>query len=123
MSDSFYRSDAQAKVGARAVYGVDLQAPHMLVARAVRSTVPCGRIESLDVSAAEAIPGVVVITAADLPVPRYGMVIKDQPPLAGDRVRFSGEPLAAVAAPDEATLARAVAAVVVDITPEQGVYD
>lgn len=123
MSDPFFRSDAQAKVTARAVYGVDLQAPHMLVARVVRSDVPCGSIKRIDVSGAEAIPGVFVITADDLPVPRYGMVIKDQPPLASQRVRFSGEPLAAVAAPDEETLARAVAAVVVDIEPEVGVYD
>lgn len=123
MAEAFYRSDAQAKVAARAVYGVDLEAPRMLVARVVRSSVPCGRIKRLDVSRAAEMPGVSVITAADLPVPRYGMVIKDQPPLASEVVRFSGEPLAVVAAPDETTLARAVAAVVVDIEPELGVYD
>lgn len=123
MADPFYRSDAEAKVRARAVYGVDLEAPRMLVARVVRSSVPCGRIKRLDVSGAAQMPDVTVITAADLPVAKYGMVIKDQPPLASDVVRFSGEPLAVVAARNEETLARAVAAVVVDIEPEPGLFD
>ena len=85
MGEAFYRSDARAKVAGRAVYGVDLEVPRMLVGRVVRSTVPSGRITRLDVSRAAAIPGVTVITAADLPVARYGMVIKDQPPLAERR--------------------------------------
>ena len=124
MGEPFYRSDARAKVAGRAVYGVDLEAPRMLVGRVVRSTVPRGRItRSRRLRAPTAIPGVTVITAADLPVARYGMVIKDQPPLASDVVRFSGEPLAAVAGPDEETVARAVAAVVVRIEPEPGVFD
>lgn len=123
MGEPFFRSDAEAKVLGRAIYGVDLEAPRMLVGRVVRTEVPCGHVRVLDVSQAEAIPGVTVITAADLPVPRYGMVIKDQPPLAGEEVRFSGEPLAAVAAPDEGTLARAVAAIRVEIEPVPGVFD
>lgn len=123
MGEPFYRSDAQAKVTARAVYGVDLEAPRMLLARVVRSDVPRGRIRRLDVTGAAAMPGVVVITADDLPVPLYGMVVRDQPPLADRVVRFSGEPLAVVAAPDERTLAQAVAAVIVDIEAEQGVFD
>jgi CO/xanthine dehydrogenase Mo-binding subunit len=123
VAEPFYRSDAQPKVAGRAIYGVDLEAPRMLVGRVVRATVPRGRITLLDVSGATAIPGVTVVTAADLPVARYGMVIKDQPPLAADVVRFSGEPLAAVAGPDEESVARAVAAVVVRIEPESGVFD
>ncbi len=123
MGEAFYRSDARAKVRGLAVYGVDLEAPRMLVGRVVRSDVPCGRIRRLDVSLAVAIPGVTVITADDLPVPRYGMVIKDQPPLAREHVRFSGEPLAAIAAPDEEILARAVAAVRIEIDREPGVFD
>ena len=123
MGEAFYRADAQAKVRGLAVYGVDLEAPRMLVGRVVRSDVPCGRIRGLDVSRAVAIPGVTVITADDLPVPRYGMVIKDQPPLAGQYVRFSGEPLAAIAAPDEETLARAIADVRIEIDREPGVFD
>ncbi|MFS2293464.1 MAG: xanthine dehydrogenase family protein molybdopterin-binding subunit, partial [Actinomadura sp.] len=123
MAEAFYRSDALGKVTGRAVYGVDLSATHMLVGGVVRSRVACGRIRRIDTSAAEAIPGVTVLTAADLPVPLYGMVVNDQPPLASTRVRFFAEPVAAVAAPDPETLARAMAAVVVDVEPEQGVFD
>lgn len=123
MAEPFHRSDAVAKVSGRAIYGVDLQAPHMLVGRVVRAARPCGRVTRLDTSRAEAMPGVTVITARDLPVPRYGMVVKDQPPLAGDLVRFTGEPVAAIAAPDEQTLAEAVASVLIEIEPEPGVFD
>lgn len=123
MAEPFYRADARAKVTGRAVYGVDLSAPHMLVGGLVRSRVPRGTITRLDVSAARKLPGVAVITAEDLPVARYGMVVGDQPPLASRRIRFAAEPIVAVAAPDAATLAAALAAVVVEIEPETGVFD
>lgn len=123
MAESFYRADARGKVTGRAVYGVDLAAPHMLVAGLVRSRVPVGRITRLDVSAARAMYGVTVITAEDVPVERYGMVVNDQPPLAATHVRFAAEPIAAVAAPDAATLAAAIDAVVVEIEPQPGVFD
>jgi CO/xanthine dehydrogenase Mo-binding subunit len=123
MAESFYRSDARSKVSGRAVYGVDLAAPHMLVGGLVRSRVPRGTITRLDVSAARAMPGVTVVTAEDVPVALYGMVVNDQPPLAAKFVRFAAEPIAAVAAPDATTLAAAIAAVVVEIEPEPGVFD
>lgn len=115
MAESFYRADARAKVSGRATYGVDLAAPGMLVGGLVRAGVPSGIVRRVDVSEAVAMPGVVILTAEDLPVPRYGMVINDQPPLAGDRVRFSREAVVAVAAPDEGTLVAAMAAVQLEI--------
>lgn len=123
MAERFHRADARGKVTGRAVYGVDLQAPRMLVGGLVRSRVPAGVLRSVDVSAAEALPGVVVLTADDLPVARYGMVMDDQPPLARDRVRFSGEPIVAVAAPDEDTLVAALEAVQVDVEAVPHVTD
>lgn len=122
-AEPFHRDDVAAKVRARATYGVDLEAPHALVAGLVRSGVPCGRVTRIDTSRAEAMPGVTVVTAADFPVSRYGIVVRDQPPLAADQVLFTGEPLVAVAAPDAGTLAQAIAAVKVDIDEGQGVYD
>lgn len=123
MGESFHRSDVLGKVTGQVVYGVDLHAAHMLVGGVVRAAVPCGRITRVDTSAAEEMPGVTVLTAADLPAPTYGMVIDDQPPLAGQWVRFSAEPIAVVAAPDHRTLRAAIAAVVVDIEPAAGVFD
>ena len=62
-------------------------------------------------------PGVVcVLTAADLADldPYWGHAIRDRPVVAIDRVRFAGEPVAAVAAEDEATAAAALERIVVD---------
>jgi CO/xanthine dehydrogenase Mo-binding subunit len=123
MAEPFHRSDARTKVTGHATYGVDLVAPRMLVGGLMRARVPAGRIERLDVSRAAAMPGVWVVTAADLPVPRYGMVLADQPPLADTHVRFSGEPVAAVAAVDEATLVAALDAVELRVTPTERVDD
>ncbi len=95
----------------------------MLLGGVVRARVPSGRIERIDTAAAEAMPGVVVATAQDLPVPRYGMVVNDQPPLAGEWIRFSGEPVVAVAAPDEETLVAAMDAIEVRIEPLPYVVD
>jgi CO/xanthine dehydrogenase Mo-binding subunit len=123
MAKPFHRSDARVKVAGRAIYGVDLGALRMLVGGLVRSRTPRGKITRLDVSAARDMPGVTVVTAADLPVPRYGMVVNDQTPLASTHVRFAAEPIVAVAAPDLATLATALDAVEVETEPEPGVFD
>lgn len=119
----FHRDDVRGKVSGRAVYGVDLDAPHALVGGLVRSPVPVGRVARLDTSRAEAMPGVSVVTGRDFPVASYGMVVRDQPPLAGDVVRFAAEPLVALAAPDRATLQEAIAAVDVEVVDGAGVYD
>ncbi|MFG2662576.1 xanthine dehydrogenase family protein molybdopterin-binding subunit, partial [Streptomyces sp. NPDC048425] len=88
----------------------DIQVPHMLHAQFVRASVASGRITSLDLSAVREVPGVVAaFTAQDLelkgitaglhrPVEEY--VPTEMPVLAGDRVRFVGEPLAIVIAED-----------------------
>jgi CO/xanthine dehydrogenase Mo-binding subunit len=130
MSEPFHRSDARDKVTGHATYGVDLEAPRMLVGGLVRSKVPSGRIERVDTSAAEAMPGVVIATADDMPLSRFGMVVNDQPPLAGDYVRFHGEPIVAVAAPNEETLVAALDAVDVRVEslpyvvdPEEAIAD
>lgn len=123
MAEPFYRTDARAKVSGRATYGIDLVEPRMLHGGVVRARVPAGRITKVDVEGALALPGVVVATAEDFPVGRYGMVIRDQPPLARDRIRFSGEPVVAVAAPDEATLVAAIDAIEVEVEPDAYVTD
>ena len=70
------------------------------------------RIVSIDTRAAEAMPGVVcVLTARDLAdIDQYwGHAIRDRPVVADGKVRFHGEPVAAVAAESEAQAAAAVA--------------
>lgn len=110
------RVDGVEKVTGAARFAGDLVVPGMLYGRVLRSPVPHARIARLDASVAERMPGVqAVLTGGDLAGtdPFYGHAIKDRPIVALDRVRFAGEPVAAVAATDEATAAEAVLAIVV----------
>jgi xanthine dehydrogenase D subunit len=81
----------------------------------LRSPHPYARIVAIDVSGAYAIDGVTtVITASDVPGKlTYGLIVQDQPVFAaiGDTVRYSGEPIAAVAADHPETCQRALAAI------------
>lgn len=96
--------DAVGKVTGTTPYAFNLKLPQMLAAKVLRSPVPHARITRIDASAAEQLPGVVaVLTALDLgrpggPGPLSGVMKKDQPVVAGDRVRYIGEPVALVAA-------------------------
>jgi CO/xanthine dehydrogenase Mo-binding subunit len=112
--------DALERVTGRVPYTIDIAVPGMLHARLLRSTVPHARIRSIDVSRARAVPGVVaVVTGADIVArgdiqPYYGPVFRDQPVLAIDKVRYVGEPVAAVAAVDLDAAQQAVDAIDVE---------
>ena len=111
------RVDAGEKLRGEAQFVGDIVVPGMLHGKVLRSPVPHARIVSIDTSEAVAMPGVVaVLTGADLTDidPLWGHAIKDRPIVALDRVRFVGEPVAAVAAIDEATAEAAVKAIVVE---------
>ncbi len=104
------RVEAVAKASGRAVYADDMSLPGMLYGKLKRSPIAHGTIERIDVSRARALPGVhAVLTGADLPV-RYGIlpVHQDETALAVDRVRYVGEPVAAVCAETEAIAQRAL---------------
>jgi 4-hydroxybenzoyl-CoA reductase subunit alpha len=97
--------DGIEKVTGRARYTADLFAPEALVGRIYRSPYAHAEIISIDLSAALALPGVVAIITGDACDKPYGIlpVAQNEFPLARDRVRYFGEPVAAVAAVDEAT--------------------
>lgn len=115
MTERFVRADGVAKVSGSGRYAADMALPGMLVAKFVYAGVSHARIRSLDVSAAEAVPGVLaVLTAADVPAIRYSPGIADRTLFATDVVRFEGEVVAAVAATTEAAANRAVAAIEVE---------
>lgn len=104
---SVARMDALEKVTGQARYTFDVQLPGMLYARVVNSTVPHARIKSIDTSLAESAPGVravhvleKLLLAAQLRDP--GDEANEPYPI----VRFTGQPIAAVAA----TTARAAEA-------------
>jgi CO/xanthine dehydrogenase Mo-binding subunit len=108
------RRDAAEKLRGQAQFAGDIVLHRMLHGKVLRSPVPHARIVSIDTRAAEAMPGVVcVLTARDLAdIDQYwGHAIRDRPVVAADKVRFHGEPVAAVAAESEAQAAAAVLAI------------
>ncbi len=99
----FRKVDARAKCVGQTKFADDIVLPRMLFCKILRSHLPHALIKSIDVSKALALPGVfAVITGKDLPIP-YGIlpVSQDEHALCIDKVRFVGDPVAAVAAVDE----------------------
>ena len=97
--------DARAKCIGQTRFADDIVLPRMLFAKLLRSPVPHAIIKHIDVSKASKLPGVAaIITGKDLPIP-YGIlpVSEDEHALCIDKVRFIGDPVAAVAAVDEDT--------------------
>src|SRR6185369_5234049 len=95
--------DARAKCTGQTRFADDIVLPRMLFAKLLRSPVPHALIKNIDISKALALPGVVaIITGKELPIP-YGIlpVSQDEHALCIDKVRFIGDPVAAVAAIDE----------------------
>ena len=99
----FRKVDARAKCTGQTKFADDIFLPRMLYCKILRSHEPHGLIKNIDLSKALALPGVIaIITGKDLPIP-YGIlpVSQDEHALCIDKVRFVGDPVAAVAAIDE----------------------
>ncbi|MDR7468711.1 MAG: molybdopterin-dependent oxidoreductase, partial [Armatimonadota bacterium] len=117
------RVDGLAKATGQTRYADDLDLPRMLYGRLLRSTCAHARIVRLDTSRARALAGVhAVITGRDLPV-KFGIlpVSQDEHALALDKVRFVGDPVAAVAAVDEETAERALELIDVEYEPLEAI--
>ncbi len=94
--------DAYGKVTGRALYADDIMLPRMVYGRLLRSPHPHARILSIDTRKALELPGVLaVLTGEDLPQ-KFGILpsSQDEYALAIDKVRYVGDPVAAVAALD-----------------------
>ena len=102
--------DGVEKVTGRAAYTADLDHADALVGRIFRSPVSHGEIVRLDVAKARALDGVFAVLTGDDCPHTYGVlpVAMNEYPLARGRVRYRGEPVAAVAAIDAATAQRAL---------------
>ncbi|RUS46898.1 xanthine dehydrogenase family protein molybdopterin-binding subunit [Cohnella sp. AR92] len=98
VGQSIRRKETAEKVTGAAKYANDNPAPGLLHAKLAVSTHAHARILSIDVSEAMRIPGVLaVVTGQDYPV-LTGSPLSDRPPLALDKVRYVGEPIALVVA-------------------------
>jgi len=107
---SFKRFDVKDKATGEALYPGDYNLPDQLHMKILFANRPHAIIKSIDTSEAEAYPGVLaVLTAKDIPVNEYGLIMPDQPVLCGpgsskpyaDRVRFVGDQVALVVAETE----------------------
>lgn len=117
------RIDALEKVTGQAVYCSDIDLSGMLFGATLRSPLPHARIDHVDVSAACQVAGVrAVVTGKEFPY-IFGTMIKDQPFLAAERVRYVGEPIAAVAAESELAAQEAIRRIKVDYTELPAVFD
>jgi len=121
--------DAGERVRGTISYVLNAELPGCLVGRILRSPYPHARVLRVDTSKAEHIPGVLAVLSRndliDNPAfyPYYGQVIRDQPVVAIDKVRFAGDPVAAVAAIDEDSAEAALDAIEVEYEQLPAVFE
>ena len=97
--------DGPEKVSGRAKYTADFLRRACWPGASIRSPYAHAEIVEVDVSEALKLPGVLaIVTGADCDK-TFGVlpIARSEHPLARDKVRYKGEPVAAVAAIDEAT--------------------
>src|SRR5262245_4735779 len=112
------------RVVGKGVYGIDLMLKDQLHGAILRSQYAHAKILSIDTKEAEALPGVhAVVTAADAPNVRYGRSYMDRHILARGKVRFMGDPVAAVAAESPAIARQALKKIKVSYEPLPVVID
>ena len=113
---SIARIDAVGKVTGKTLFPGDINKTDQLFMKILFADRPHARIVSIDTRLAEESDGVIaVLTAKDVPVNEYGLIMPDQPVLCGpgsgipyaDRVRFIGDQVALVIAETEADAERA----------------
>src|SRR5438128_8765814 len=117
VNHSVAREDGVPKVTGRAVFTSDIHLEGMAYAKLVRSPFAHARIRSIDTGKALRQPGVIaVLSGDDLQGidPYYGNAVKDHPLVAIGKVRFLGEPVAAVVADDERSAYEALESIQVE---------
>jgi len=113
------RVDGRAKVTGQTIFADDLVLPRMVHCKLLRSPVPHARIKSVDTARARAADGVfLVLTGKDVPI-EFGIlpVSQDEEALCSEKVRFVGDPVAAVIARDEQTATEALDLIDVEYEP------
>ena len=115
--------DGRQKVAGATVFASDIRLPGMLVGKILRSPHPHARIASVDISAAERVPGVhAVVHAGNVTQHPFGYGL-DNIPLKTEKVRCVGDEVAAVAAETEDAAEAALDAIEVVYEPLPAVYD
>jgi CO/xanthine dehydrogenase Mo-binding subunit len=125
VGSSLPRFDAVEKVTGVAPYPGDIDLPGQLWAKIVFAGIPHARIKRLDTARAAAAPGVVtILTAKDVPVNEYGLIVFDQPVLCGlgstpaaEIVRWEADQVAVVVAETQAQAEAAAKLIEIDFEP------
>jgi len=124
VGSSVRKIDGLSKSAGVTKFADDLALPRMLFCKILRSTVAHARIKRIDSRKASKMPGVLaILTGKDLPIP-FGIlpISQDEHALCLDRVRFVGDPVAAVAATDEDAAFDAMNAIEVGYEPLPGIF-
>ena len=120
----FLALKSREKLTGQAAYTDDLYRPNLLYGAILHSPCPHAQIVGYDIGRAKALPGVcTVVTGDDIGRHYMGPFIKDEPALAKDKVRYIGEPVAAVAAVDIDTARHAVRLIDVAYEELPSVFD
>ncbi|MBI5568561.1 MAG: xanthine dehydrogenase family protein molybdopterin-binding subunit [Desulfomonile tiedjei] len=119
------RIDAYAKVTGREKFAADYYGDDLVWAGVKRAGVPHARIEGIDLKRCREAPGVICALTHEhvAGTNRQGVIRKDQPVLADDKVRHCGDAIALVLAEDKESLERALSMVSMDLEPMPGVFD
>jgi len=119
------RVDADDKVTGRARYLDDIVVAGMAHAALVLPGVAHANVRGVDDSKARSVPGfVALVKAIDIPGDNeVGCVDRDQPLLAGDRVRYSGDAVAIAIAETPRAAREAARSVLLDLEELEGVFD
>jgi CO/xanthine dehydrogenase Mo-binding subunit len=116
---SIERLDSLDKVLGKPIYTMDIVPENALYLKVVRSKHAHALIRKLDISQARKYQGIAaVVTAKDIPgINESTALLPDKPLLASERVRFIGEPIAAVASYDPVIAEEAADLVQVEYEP------
>lgn len=118
------RVDAYIKASGQGIYAGDVRLPGMAHVALARSSVPHARIAGVDTEAARHSPGVIgVFSSEDLSAGTFGRRVRDIPVLAAGKVRFIGEPVAAVVAESRREAEAAAGLVAVEYQELPAVFD
>jgi CO/xanthine dehydrogenase Mo-binding subunit len=121
--------DARERVSGRVNYVLNVELPGMLFGKILRSPFPHARLVTVNAARAERLAGVgAVLTRTDFGATagfngKYGRVFRDQTVVALDKVRFVGDPVAAVAAANEEIAAEALSLIEVEYEDLPAVFD
>lgn len=118
------RVDSLDKVLGKPIYTMDMVPENALYLKVIRSTVPHALLKQVELTAVRNYPGVVaVVTAQDIPgVNESAALLPDKPLFATDRVRFAGEPIAAVASYDAVIAEEAVELAKIEYEPLPSIF-